>query len=87
MTVWYLTPWFPCRFSLTECIFSPDDRLVLTGTSLNRGDTCAKLYMFSRNGLDLVREMDVPSHVVKVHEGVDSLSFSEMILLAIQIQT
>ena len=27
------------RFEMTECCFSPDDRMVLTGTSVNRGET------------------------------------------------
>ena len=54
------------RFPMTDVIFSPDDRMLLTGTSLNRGETHAKVYMLSRATMEVVKEIDVPSHVVKV---------------------
>ncbi|XP_076030695.1 WD repeat-containing protein 70-like isoform X2 [Oratosquilla oratoria] len=55
------------RFSMTDCLFSPNDQLVITGTSLNRGETTGKLYMYDRNTWEIVHEMEVgPSHVVRV---------------------
>uniref|UniRef100_A0A2P2I4G1 WD repeat-containing protein 70-like n=1 Tax=Hirondellea gigas TaxID=1518452 RepID=A0A2P2I4G1_9CRUS len=55
------------RFDMTECLFSPNDQLVVTGTSMNRGDTSGKLVMFNRNTWKLEHHMDVGnSHVVSI---------------------
>ncbi|KAG7157714.1 WD repeat-containing protein 70-like [Homarus americanus] len=55
------------RFGMTDCVFSPNDQIVVTGTSLNRGETSGKLMMYNRNTWEVVRELHVgPSHVVKI---------------------
>lgn len=55
------------RFSMTDCVFSPSDQLVVTGTSLNKGESSGKLLMYNRNTWDIVKELEVgPSHVVKI---------------------
>ncbi|KAK8729916.1 hypothetical protein OTU49_008387 [Cherax quadricarinatus] len=55
------------RFGMTDCIFSPNDQILVTGTSLNRGETKGKLIMYNCNTWDIVKELEVgPSHVVKI---------------------
>ena len=54
------------RFEMTECSFSPDDRMVVTGTSMDKGDKSGKLVFFQKDNFDKVMEMDVgESHVIK----------------------
>lgn len=45
-----------CR---TDCIFSPDDKLVITGTSVKKGDGVGKLVFLDRQTLKIAAEMDV----------------------------
>ena len=55
------------RFSMTDCIFSPNDKLIITGTSLDKGDEAGKLKFFDRLGGNLVKEMEIgTSHVIKI---------------------
>ena len=55
------------RFSMTDCLFSPNDKLVVTGTSMNRGESSGKMLMYDRDTFELKHEMEVgPSHVVKI---------------------
>ena len=55
------------RFDMTDCLFSPNDQLVITGTSMNKGESSGKLLMFDRNTFELRHEMEVgPSHVVRI---------------------
>ena len=55
------------RLSMTNCIFSPNDQLVITGTSLNKGENSGKLYLYNRNTWEVFREIEVgPSHVVRL---------------------
>ena len=42
------------RFAQTECCFSPDDRLILTGTSMEKGDKAGKLIFFDKETFDKV---------------------------------
>jgi len=45
-----------CR---TDCIFSPDDKLVVTGTSVKKGDGVGKLVFLDRQTLQSTAELDV----------------------------
>jgi len=45
-----------CR---TDCIFSPDDRLVITGTSVKKGAGVGKLVFLDRQTLKIAAELDV----------------------------
>lgn len=45
-----------CR---TDCIFSPDDKLVITGTSVKKGDGVGKLVFLDRQTLKIAAELDV----------------------------
>jgi len=52
---------FICR---TDCLFSPDDRLVVTGTSVKKGEGCGKLVVFDRQTLERVAELEVAQQTV-----------------------
>ncbi|KAK7082175.1 WD repeat-containing protein 70 [Halocaridina rubra] len=55
------------RFSMTNCIFSPNDQYILTGTSLNRGESSGKIFIFNRNPWQIHKELEVgPSHIVRL---------------------
>ena len=55
------------RFDMTDCIFSPNDQLVVTGTSMNRNEKSGKLVMFNRNTWKLEHDMPIgKSHVVSL---------------------
>ncbi|XP_045594700.1 WD repeat-containing protein 70 [Procambarus clarkii] len=55
------------RFGMTDCVFSPNDQILVTGTSLNRGETSGKLLMYNRNTWEIVKELEVgTSHIVKI---------------------
>jgi len=45
-----------CR---TDCIFSPDDKLVITGTSVKKGEGVGKLVFLDRQTLKIAAELDV----------------------------
>jgi hypothetical protein len=47
----------PNRFRQTDVIFSPDDRYVLTGTSVKRGAGQGHLKIFDRYTYDLVHDI------------------------------
>lgn len=49
------------RFSNTDCSFSPDDRLILTGVSLQKGEEAGLLKFFNRDTFELHSELKVPS--------------------------
>merc|ERR1719300_385146 len=54
------------RFEYTECSFSPNDQMVVTGTSMDRGEKSGKLVFFQKDNFDKGMEMDVgESHVIK----------------------
>ncbi|KAM9306803.1 WD repeat-containing protein 70 [Pholidichthys leucotaenia] len=46
-------------FSMTDCCFSPDDKLVVTGTSVKRDEGNGKLVFFDRISFQKVYEIDV----------------------------
>ena len=55
------------RFDATNCLFSPNDQLVVTGTSMNRGDTSGNLLMLNRNTWKLEHHMPIGnSHVISL---------------------
>ena len=49
-----------CR---TDCVFSPDDKLIVTGVSLDRGDKEGKLIFLDRESLQTVYEIVVSDSV------------------------
>nr|SVE75022.1 EOG090X0364 [Daphnia dolichocephala] len=54
------------RFGMTNCAFSPNDRLLLTGTSFQKGESGGKVVFLDRNTFELVHEIEVPkAHVVR----------------------
>lgn len=56
------------RFDMTDCLFSPNNQLVVTGTSMERGEKSGSLFMFNRNTWKLEHCMPVgESHVVSLY--------------------
>lgn len=55
------------RFDVTECCFSPDDRMVVTATSMDKGETSGKLAFFARDTFEKVCDVEVGgnSHVIR----------------------
>nr|CAG4642384.1 EOG090X0364 [Evadne anonyx] len=54
------------RFSMTDCSFSPNDRLLMTGTSFQKGEEGGKLVFFDRQTFQQVYDIQVPkTHVVR----------------------
>jgi len=54
------------RFGQTECCFSPDDKMVLTGTSMEKGEKSGKLIFFDKDTFNKAFEMEVGnSDVIK----------------------
>lgn len=54
------------RYDTTDCMFSPNDSLIITGASLQKGETTGKLYFYETATMDLVTEIPVTnSHVIK----------------------
>ena len=50
----------------TDCNFSPNDRLLMTGTSFKKGENGGKLVFFDRQTFQRVYDIDVPkTHVVR----------------------
>ncbi|ESP03611.1 hypothetical protein LOTGIDRAFT_224256 [Lottia gigantea] len=50
-----LTNFFP----MTDCVFSPDNRLIVTGTSVKKNQGSGKLLFFEKETLNLVTEMEI----------------------------
>lgn len=50
-------------YSRTDVLFSPDDQLIVTGISLDRGDTEGKLVFLHRNNLQKASELVVSKSV------------------------
>ncbi|CAG5122060.1 unnamed protein product [Candidula unifasciata] len=46
-------------FPMTDCLFSPDDRLLVTGISLDKNETEGKIVFLDRQSLKVVKEMHV----------------------------
>lgn len=54
------------KFDQTDVLFSPDDRLVVTGTSMEKGDKGGKLIFFEKETFNKAFEMTVgTSHVIR----------------------
>nr|CAG4643087.1 EOG090X0364 [Ilyocryptus agilis] len=54
------------RFSMTDCTFSPNDRLLVTGTSFVKGESGGKVIFFDRATFQRVYDIDLPQvHVVR----------------------
>ena len=52
--------------SRTDCTFSPNDRLVLTGTSYQQGETGGKVVFFNRDTFEKVYDIDLPNaHAIR----------------------
>ncbi|XP_042308082.1 WD repeat-containing protein 70 isoform X2 [Sceloporus undulatus] len=49
----------PSFFPMTDCCFSPDDKLLVTGTSVKKGHGNGKLLFFERETFKKVYELDV----------------------------
>ncbi|CAB0042663.1 unnamed protein product [Trichogramma brassicae] len=55
------------RYETTDCMFSPDDSMVVTGVSLARGQTAGKALFYDTKTFDRVHETEVTdSHVIKI---------------------
>ncbi|KAJ8895855.1 hypothetical protein PR048_001194 [Dryococelus australis] len=54
------------RYSSTDCMFSPDDAMILTGISVKKGETNGRLIFYDTKTFALVDEFVVcDSHVIK----------------------
>lgn len=54
------------RYDTTDCMFSPDDSMIVTGESLNKGETTGRVLFYDSKTFNLVREIPVTnSHVIK----------------------
>ena len=54
------------QFAMTDCCFSPDDRLLMTGTSFKKGESGGRVVFHDRNTFEKVYEINVAkSHVVR----------------------
>ncbi|CAG8622128.1 8511_t:CDS:10 [Cetraspora pellucida] len=54
----------------TNVIFSPDERLIITGTATKKGEGYGKLVMMDRNSLEIVRTMSITqSSVIRIITG------------------
>ncbi|KAL7736476.1 hypothetical protein ACLKA6_019677 [Drosophila palustris] len=54
------------RYDTTDCCFSPDDRMLVTGESLPKDQTEAHLYFYSTKSFEEVQRIPVAnSHVIK----------------------
>lgn len=54
------------RYGSTSCTFSPNDSMVMTGESINKGETDGKLHVFKTATFEKVEELSIPnSHIIK----------------------
>ncbi|XP_025152889.1 gastrulation defective protein 1 homolog isoform X2 [Harpegnathos saltator] len=54
------------RYNTTDCMFSPDDTMVVTGQSLNKGAQNGKMLFYNSTTFDVVNQISVTnSHVIK----------------------
>ncbi|KFM25767.1 WD repeat-containing protein 70 [Auxenochlorella protothecoides] len=51
-------------FANTQACFSPDERLILTGTSARKADAGGSVIMFDRRELKMVRRLGMPGSVI-----------------------
>uniref|UniRef100_A0A1Q3F4V0 Uncharacterized protein n=1 Tax=Culex tarsalis TaxID=7177 RepID=A0A1Q3F4V0_CULTA len=56
------------RYDTTDCCFSPDDTMILTGESLPKGQKQANLYFFDTKTFETVTTIPITdSHLIRVH--------------------
>lgn len=55
----------PNRFATTDCSFSPDDRLVMTGTSCSKGGTDSELCFFDTSSFEKTSTIPFTSSVIR----------------------
>lgn len=54
------------RYDCTDCMFSPDDSLVITGESLRKGQTSGRVLFYDTTHFNLVHEIKAAdSHIIK----------------------
>lgn len=54
------------RYDTTDCMFSPDDSMIITGESLKRGQKAGRILFYETATFKLVSEIEVTdSHVIK----------------------
>lgn len=54
------------RYDTTDCMFSPDDSMIITGESLAKGQTHGRVLFYDTKNFQLVNEIKVTnSHVIK----------------------
>ncbi|XP_058803768.1 gastrulation defective protein 1 homolog [Phymastichus coffea] len=54
------------RYDSTDCMFSPDDSMIITGESLAKGKSAGKCLFYNTKTFELVHEIEVTnSHVIK----------------------
>lgn len=55
------------RYDTTNAIFSPDDRVIVTGTSVRKGEKTGNLLFYDTSTFNLIRKIDtLTSHVIRV---------------------
>ncbi|XP_071438682.1 WD repeat-containing protein 70 [Hetaerina americana] len=65
-----------CRYPVTNCMFSPNDTMLLTGTSIAEKGGHGKLHFFDCNSFEKVNEIDLfNSHVIRTlwHPKLDQI--------------
>lgn len=56
------------RYSNTDCAFSPNDAVIATGTSLQKGEKEGKVHFVNVKSFETIREVVVgESHIIKTH--------------------
>lgn len=56
----------PALFSTTQCSFSPDERLILTGTSADRNGRGGGITFIDRDSFEVVHKIAMPTSVTAV---------------------
>ncbi|KRT86730.1 WD40 domain-containing protein, partial [Oryctes borbonicus] len=54
------------RYDTTDCLFSPNDKIVITATSVKKDEDCGHLLFYDTATFELIRKLDLESHVIKV---------------------
>lgn len=67
---------FPSR---TDCCFSPDDRLVVTGTSVKKEEGNGKLVFFDRASFQKVYEIEVTNAVSSAAAHTGDFQYSNYV--------
>ncbi|XP_044009108.1 gastrulation defective protein 1 homolog [Aphidius gifuensis] len=55
-----------CKYDTTDCMFSPDDKIIITGESLERGKKYGRVLFYNTITKELINDIKVTnSHVIK----------------------